>query len=87
MADGKLEHWKSDKEGRLAVIILCDQFSRNCYRGSEKAFSFDTISLNLSKHIVNSPDLFKEYKFFEKNFILMPLMHSENIGDAEMCIN
>lgn len=46
---GKLSHWQNDHYGKLAIIILCDQFSRNIYRGLAGAFSFDHISLKLSK--------------------------------------
>ena len=42
---GILEHWKANKDARLALIILCDQFSRNCYRGTPKSFKFDHFSL------------------------------------------
>ena len=49
VGQGKLNHWQADKMGKLAIIILCDQFSRNIYRGQAAAFSFDHISLKLSK--------------------------------------
>ena len=32
-AAGEYDHWKNDRDGRLAFVILCDQFSRNIYRG------------------------------------------------------
>lgn len=41
---GQLDHWKEDKEGRIALIILCDQFSRSVFRRKKKAFDFDYIS-------------------------------------------
>lgn len=46
---GTVAHWQGDKMGKLATIILCDQLSRNIYRGRAEAFSFDHISLKLSK--------------------------------------
>ena len=49
VGQAKLNHWQSDKMGKLAIIILCDQFSRNIYRGLAGAFSFDHISLKISK--------------------------------------
>ena len=48
---GQYKHWEADRDGRLATIILCDQFSRNCFRGQAKAFSFDKISLRIAKQI------------------------------------
>jgi uncharacterized protein (DUF924 family) len=47
-----LIHWSGDRDGKLATIILCDQFSRNIYRGIAEAFSFDHISLQISKNII-----------------------------------
>ena len=83
----QFEHWKADREGRLATIILCDQFSRNCYRGSPEAFSFDSIALSVAKDIYKNPNVWKDYMYAEKIFILMPLMHSENKADQETCLN
>jgi uncharacterized protein (DUF924 family) len=82
---GTVKHWQGNKEGKLATIILCDQFSRNIYRGLAEAFSFDHISLKLSKQIINNIESFKSYALFERLFILMPLMHSENVADCQLC--
>ena len=46
--DNKLDHWKSDIKGYLALILLLDQFTRNIYRNSPKAFVGDKKALNLS---------------------------------------
>ena len=75
-------HWQGDRMGKLATIILCDNYSRNIYRGLAGAFSFDHISLKLSKQIISNIDTFKSYALFEKLFIIMPLMHSENVADC-----
>jgi uncharacterized protein (DUF924 family) len=82
MGEGKLSQWQEDPMGKLATIILCDQFSRNCFRGRAEAFSFDHISLKISKQIVGNVPYFKSYKLFEQLFILMPLMHSEDVDDC-----
>jgi uncharacterized protein (DUF924 family) len=79
---GTVRHWEQDSQGKIATIILCDQLSRNIYRGLAEAFSFDHISLRLSKEILGHINEFKSYKLFEKLFILMPLLHSENIDDC-----
>ena len=84
---GTLRHWMADRDGKLATIILCDQFSRNIYRGLAEAFSFDHISLKLAKHILSHIDDFKEYRNFERLFIIMPLMHSENVDDCQLCVD
>ena len=46
-SDGKLDHWAAEPLGRLALIILIDQFRRNIYRNSVKAFSHDKLALKL----------------------------------------
>jgi len=48
---GQYKHWEADRDGRLATIILTDQFSRNCFRRQAKAFSFDKIALRVAKSI------------------------------------
>ena len=47
-AAGNLDHWATDPEGRLALIILLDQFSRSVWRGSPRAFAQDPAALELS---------------------------------------
>ena len=77
IGQGNLDHWQQDRMGKLATIIMCDQFSRSIYKGFAEAFSFDHISLRLSKEIIGKIELFKSYALFEKLFIVLPLMHSE----------
>mmetsp|Transcript_19403 Transcript_19403/g.33006 ORF Transcript_19403/g.33006 Transcript_19403/m.33006 type:complete len:131 (+) Transcript_19403:164-556(+) len=84
---GALDSWKEDHYGRLALILLCDQFSRNCYRGSPDAFKFDEHSLAISQSTVASPELFSKYKHHEKIFITMPLMHSENLANQDLLMS
>lgn len=47
-AAGNLDHWATDPEGRLALIILLDQFSRSVWRGSPRAFAQDPAALAIS---------------------------------------
>lgn len=53
---GKVAHWQGDPMGKIAMIILCDQLSRNIYRGLAGAFSFDHISQKMSKQIIAKID-------------------------------
>jgi uncharacterized protein (DUF924 family) len=48
-AAGDLDHWASDPEGRLALIIVLDQFSRSLWRGQRRAFGQDAAALKLSR--------------------------------------
>jgi len=47
-ASGDLDHWAADPEGRLALIIVLDQFSRSLWRGASRAFAQDAAALKLS---------------------------------------
>lgn len=51
LASGGYEEWKQDKEGRLAAVILTDQFTRNMFRRKKEAFEYDHIALDIVKKI------------------------------------
>jgi len=72
----KLKSWRNHHESALAEIIILDQFSRNIYRGSSKAFENDTLSLQLSQEAIDKKfdDLLEKRKIL---FLYMPFMHSE----------
>lgn len=76
-AKGELFHWRHSAKGSLAEIILLDQFSRNMYRDTPKAFAFDTIALTLAQHAVDK-GLDYELSQDECYFLYMPYMHSES---------
>lgn len=73
----ELFEWRRTPEGRLAEIIVLDQFSRNIYRNTHLAFANDTMALALAQEAVSSgadSALGQE----QKNFLYMPYMHSES---------
>ena len=71
---GEYSGWPLDKDGRLAAVLICDQFSRQLFRKQSKAFDTDRLALNLTLKALNSPD-WSNYKVLEKVFLLMVLMH------------
>ena len=74
---GKLDHWADDPHGRLALIILIDQFRRNIYRNTEKAFSKDKLALKLCvEGAMQKKD--KGLTPIQKVFFYMPLQHAES---------
>lgn len=77
--------WLEDKMGKLALIILCDQLSRFCFRGKRRSFKYDKIALDTSKKIISQSQL-RDYKIVEQIFIIMPLMHSEQEQDCLLSI-
>lgn len=68
---------KQTMEGYLALIIVLDQFSRNLFRDSAKAFEQDELALVLAKKLV-ADDRFAELPIEYRNVALMPFMHAEN---------
>ena len=81
----KAAGWRDAPETLAAAIILLDQFSRNMFRGSAKAFEADGLALELAK-------LALEWGWVDQlppplpSFMLMPLQHSENLEDQERSV-
>lgn len=73
------QRWKTTDRGKLALILLLDQFTRNIYRGTAKMFAFDPLSLQLALEIIDNPMHTKVYSLPERLFIYMPLVHSEEL--------
>ncbi|MDZ7644262.1 MAG: DUF924 family protein [Woeseiaceae bacterium] len=74
---GKLKHWAEDPHGRLALILLLDQFPRNIHRGSARAFSGDPAALKLCvEGAMEKKD--KTLTPIERVFFYMPLQHAES---------
>ncbi|MEZ9139238.1 MULTISPECIES: DUF924 family protein [unclassified Shewanella] len=74
---GELYEWRKQPQGRLAEIIVLDQFSRNMYRDSAKAFASDTLALVLAQEAV-AQGQDKLLTTTERSFLYMPYMHSES---------
>ncbi len=70
--------WRSSIKGRLAEIIILDQFSRNIYRDTPAAFAQDAMSLALAQEAVAAGALEALETMDERKFLLMPYMHSES---------
>ncbi len=84
-ASGVLDWWRESAEGCLALIIVRDQFPRNLFRGDARAFRTDAAALAILRHAL--AQRFDEgFSFDEKQFLYMPLMHSEDAGDQAYSI-
>ena len=74
---GELDHWADSPLGRLALIILIDQFRRNIHRGTAKAFSKDRLALKLCvQGAMEKKD--QGLTPIQKVFFYMPLQHAES---------
>ncbi len=74
---GEHSHWREDDRGRLAEIIVLDQFSRNMFRDQAQAFAFDPLAVVLSQEAIRA-GADQSLTADEKAFLYMPLMHSES---------
>lgn len=76
-ASGQLDYWKQAPRGRLALIVLVDQFPRNIYRGTPQVFAYDSIAQELTLEGLASRD---DQKLFpiERTFFYLPLEHAED---------
>ncbi|MBV7387413.1 DUF924 domain-containing protein [Pasteurellaceae bacterium TAE3-ERU1] len=81
----ELSEWRTTVEGRLAEIIVLDQFSRNIYRNSPQAYAQDDIALALAQEALKKEG-YVALCPVQKKFILMPFMHSESRVIHERCL-
>ncbi len=79
VALGEAFGWRSSARGRLAEILVLDQFSRQFYRGDARAFAFDGMALVLAQELVAS-GRDKTLSESERVFAYMPYMHSESLA-------
>ena len=76
-SEGKLDHWAHEPRGRLALILLLDQFRRNIYRNSAEAFSKDKAALKLCvEGAMEKKD--QGLAPIQRAFFYMPLQHAES---------
>ena len=73
----ELFEWRHSPEGRLAEVIVLDQFSRNLYRGKPASFASDALALALAQEAIH---LGEDQKISpaQRVFLYMPFMHSES---------
>ena len=83
--DGAMDDWGETAEGMLALIILLDQFPRNMYRGTPEMFAADEKAAGLSKQALQRK-YDGEVPEAARQFIYMPLMHSEDLEDQDLCV-
>ena len=76
-AQAELWHWRGDAPGRLAEVIVLDQFSRNLHRGAPAAFAQDGMALALAQEAV-AQGLDAQLPPTRRAFLYMPYMHSES---------
>lgn len=81
-ARGGLDEGRETPFGCVALCLLLDQIPRNVFRGTPRAFATDTLALAITRHAVaRGFDLDASLGDAHRQFLYMPLMHSEDIAD------
>ena len=80
---GELDAWKDSPEGALALILLCDQFTRNCFRKTARAFDGDARAIETARYALARfyPSVFPPDM---RLFFYMPFGHSEHLADQHL---
>ena len=82
----KLNNWEATETGCLALIIVLDQFTRNVFRDTPRAFAGDKRALALSQLCCDN-DYLANPDIHRRHFMLMPMMHSENLAVQDAALH
>lgn len=82
---GTLDDWRNVPQSTLASIIVLDQFPRNMFRGTSEAFATDAKAVGLTKYAI-ARNYQQHLTDEQQAFLYMPLMHSEDIADQDLCV-
>jgi len=83
--DGELNNWRQQPRSAVALIVLLDQFTRNLFRGSARAFEGDPAALKLCVSGMESGYV-EHLHVLEAAFFFMPLEHSESMAMQDLCV-
>ncbi|HNE15277.1 MAG TPA: DUF924 family protein [Rhodocyclaceae bacterium] len=82
---GRLDGWAATPAGRLALILVTDQFPRNIFRGTAQAFAFDATARRLCREgLAHGQD--RALRPIERVFFYLPLEHSEDADDQALSV-
>jgi uncharacterized protein (DUF924 family) len=76
---GQLDHWHATAEGSLALIVVLDQFSRNCHRESPDSFAADAKAQSLTVDGIEK-GFDTALTLEQRSFYYLPLRHAEDLG-------
>jgi uncharacterized protein (DUF924 family) len=85
VASGERDAWLASPRGRLACIIVLDQFSRNMFRETPACFAHDAQALRIAEGGIEQ-GMDRLVGFDGRGFCYMPLMHTEQLEAQERCV-
>lgn len=83
---GRLDPWREQPDGALALCILFDQVPRNIFRGTAKAFAGDSKARSVARHILASGFDLAYPTDDHRMFAYLPFEHSETMDDQTLCV-
>ena len=84
-ASGALDHFRNSAEECLALIMSLDQFPRNIFRGTARAFATDAKARDLARHAIDQ-GYDRNFSRWPKTFCYLPFEHSEELADQERAL-
>ncbi|WP_310621876.1 DUF924 family protein [Flexibacterium corallicola] len=84
--EGELDHWTQSPHSTLALLLLLDQFTRNIYRGSARAFSGDEKALVIAEKSLQKGD-FRAFNQEQRAFFFLPFEHSEKMEHQDLAVD
>jgi len=84
-ARGELAGWEASAEGSLALVIVLDQFPRNMFRGTARAFAADDRA-RWAANVALKRGYDLDVPEAERGFLFLPFMHSEDLADQNRCV-
>ncbi len=84
-AQGEYDGLQEQPESSLALVILLDQFPRNLFRGDARTHATDDKALDVSREAIQK-GFDKELYPFQRHFLYMPFMHSENLKGQQRSV-
>jgi len=76
---GELEHWQATPLASLALVVTLDQFPRNMFRGTARAFASDSLALAAARHMI-ATGFDRVLSPVERLFAYLPFAHAEDLA-------
>ena len=84
-AAGALDAWADDDDGALALLLVCDQFPRNLFRGEARAFALDSRAREVARRLVaEARD--RTLSGVRRAFVYLPFEHAESLADQDEAV-
>jgi uncharacterized protein (DUF924 family) len=83
---GKLDHWNATPLAALALVVVLDQFPRNMFRGTARAFASDALALTAAKAALEN-GFDGPLRILERQFFYLPFEHAEDIAEQRRSLD